>query len=93
MRLIDADALYKDMETCCDRSQFGRSTAKMCLKRAPTIDAVEITRCKDCVSYGRTTNDGYPRSYDCGVNGPNDFCSHALYKAYFEQEGEDDENE
>lgn len=42
MRLIDADALYKDMETCCDRSQFGRSTAKMCIKRAQTVEAEPV---------------------------------------------------
>ena len=44
MRLIDADELIKDMEQCCNRSQFSRSTAKMCVNRAPTIDAVPVMR-------------------------------------------------
>jgi len=38
-RLIDANALVKDMETVCSPTQFGRNTAKMCIKRAPTIHA------------------------------------------------------
>lgn len=48
-RLIDADALIKDMEQCCSATQFGRRTAKMCIKRAPTIDAVPVVRCGECV--------------------------------------------
>lgn len=93
MRLIDAD-LIKNKKRLFHTDEYGDWAVTVeDIDEAPTIDAVEITRCKDCVSYGRTTNDGYPRSYDCGVNGPNDFCSHALDKAYFEQEGEDDENE
>lgn len=39
------------------------------------VDAVEVVRCKDCVSYGITTNNGNPLSYMCGCCGPNDFCS------------------
>jgi hypothetical protein len=38
MRLIDANALVKSMEAFCNRSQFGRSAAKICIKNAPTID-------------------------------------------------------
>ena len=47
-RLIDADALLRDMVTCCASTQFGRATAKMCIKRAPTVDAVEVVRCGEC---------------------------------------------
>lgn len=49
MRLIEADALVKDMVECCNRSQFGRSTAKMCVKRAPTIDPVHAAGGCYCV--------------------------------------------
>lgn len=46
MRLIDADALIKDMVECCSPTQFGRATAKMCVKRAPTISpAANWTPC------------------------------------------------
>ena len=44
MRPIDADALLQDMETACNRSQFGRATAKMCVKRATTADVVPVVR-------------------------------------------------
>ena len=45
MRLIDADALLKDMMQGSP-TQFGRATAKMCVKRAPTISpAANWTPC------------------------------------------------
>ena len=47
-RLIEAEALLRDMVTCCASTQFGRATAKMCIKRAPTVDAVEVVRCGEC---------------------------------------------
>lgn len=47
-RLIDANALVKDMETVCSPTQFGRNTAKMCIKRAPTIHAEVVVHCENC---------------------------------------------
>lgn len=47
-RLIDADAL--DMYECL-RSYYGDAwrDAQRAIDDAPTVDAVEVVRCKDCV--------------------------------------------
>lgn len=50
-RYIDADTLLADMMSVCSPTQFGRSTAKMCIKRAPTADVAAVVRCKDCIHY------------------------------------------
>jgi len=42
MRLIDADALLKDITLICSSAQFGKATAKLCVKQAPTIEAVTL---------------------------------------------------
>ena len=47
MRLIDADAL---MEKANSDGAYGYVDAKQ-ISEAPTIDAVEIVRCKDCKHY------------------------------------------
>lgn len=66
MRLIDADALG---------NQFGVSDADLLaldeIRHAPTVDAVVVTRCKDCAHLYGTL---------CTVCGllpqPDDFCSY-----------------
>lgn len=62
MRLIDADALRKDVEKDRDASDMpkmwyqGVEYAINHIIHAPTVDAVEVVRCKDCKWY---ENDGY----------------------------------
>lgn len=60
MRLIDAELLEE---------QFGISDADILAKEeirfAPTVDAVVVTRCKDCTHCVRTTD----------IDGPGLFCS------------------
>lgn len=73
MRLIDAD---KFAEKFTGQYEF----MKKVIDEQPTVDAVEVVRCKDCVSYGITTNNGKPRSYMCGSCLPNDFCSNGWSK-------------
>ena len=47
MRLIDADALINSLKK--DWPQTSKITwAQIVAKCAPTIDAVEVVRCKDC---------------------------------------------
>ena len=46
MKLIDRDALIKDMKTICSPTQFGRATARMCVMRAHIVDAVEVVHGK-----------------------------------------------
>ena len=84
MRLVDADALVKDMVECCNRSQFGRSTAKMCVKRAPTIDPVHAAGgcyCRECM-YAEHLLNGAGKRYELckyededSIRLPDDFCS------------------
>ena len=45
MRLIDADALLKDIN---DYPYGYRGMIKDTIARQPTVDAVEVIRCKDC---------------------------------------------
>ena len=60
MRLIDADALIKAHENICSRSM------KFNLDLAPTIDAVEVVRCKDCVHGSKIVK--YPCEFYCKRN-------------------------
>lgn len=51
MRLIDADAL---LEKCNkDRTSLKFAVLTLILHYAPTIDAVEVVRCKDCMKLNR----------------------------------------
>ena len=86
-RLIEAEALLRDMVTCCASTQFGRATAKMCIKRAPTVDAVEVVRCGEC-KFRCDFTDGHcecrrwpnvPMSYQ-RVDPNFDFCSYGEWK-------------
>ena len=73
MRLIDAELLEE---------QFGISDADILAKEeirfAPTVDAVVVTRCKDCRSYNK------PKTGWCEVHldreHPDDFCSYGERK-------------
>ena len=44
MRLIDADLLLANMES----NGLWQSRARYEIEDAPTVDAVEVVRCKDC---------------------------------------------
>lgn len=78
MRLIDADALIKEIKT--DIEDVGLQERKIFyrINDAPTIDAVEVVRCKDC-KYWQDNNGGYPNQ-NCRWNeqetpDADDFCS------------------
>lgn len=62
MRLIDADLLKHDIDMMCDCFDG----VKMLVDEAPTVDAVEVVRCKDCI-YWKTRHvrldDGTERDY------------------------------
>lgn len=67
MRLIDADALdYLTHRECAGHGEYYdmEIVTKVRIDNAPTIDAVEVVRCKDCrhnewciPKQGRTEND------------------------------------
>ena len=57
MRLIDADALGRYLNDCnfAENTKVGRereyetmSRVLRCIENAPTVDAVQVVRCKDC---------------------------------------------
>ena len=60
MRLIDADALMKQIRLLANRTSLGEITLPSIggleivglIMKAPTIDAVPVVRCKDCKHRG-----------------------------------------
>lgn len=63
MRLINAEHLKKratDLDDDC-WDYYGQSTADFLeyIDNEPTVDAIEIVRCKDCI-YWQDNNGGYP---------------------------------
>ena len=78
-RLIDANALKSYMDECSKETRFrvyyGYATSF--IDAAPTVDAVEVVRCRECKHY-----DG---KWMCKISGvpsrkPNDFCSYGERK-------------
>ena len=59
-RLIDANKVIDAMQKCLDENPHTKDTITYrsfesiieCLKQAPTVDAVEVVRCKDCKHRG-----------------------------------------
>lgn len=94
-RLIDADEFAKTLEktdanVCADYGdgfcEFGysRSLLRLLLSEAPTVDAVEVVRCRDCRFCRKhptsdkvklCTNENWNTEYHPFVN-DNDFCSY-----------------
>ena len=98
MRLGDLDALYQELSKEADHClEIGTKTgiswatalqqAKLLTINAPTIDAVEVVRCKDCMLYeARSKDSGYCHYWGC-VEGMelsrvefDDFCSYGERK-------------
>lgn len=85
MRLIDADALleeycgdclYKDSDFCTAEDPACGTAGWV--KDAPTVDAVEVVRCKDCIWYGKNHElDACNRIYGFSIAPmmPDDYCS------------------
>ena len=53
MRLIDANALISYMDECSKESRFRvyYGYAKSFIDDAPTIDAVPVVRCRECIYF------------------------------------------
>ena len=76
-RLIDADVLHRKVKM--ETNPYGKPTIDYdsgvkvleWIDKAPTIDAVEVGRCKDCVSHGNCDSERVFTFY-CGINNP--FC-------------------
>lgn len=77
MRLIDADTLSESIKRGAG-TDLQKFFADVCVATAPTVDAVVVTRCKDCRSYNK------PKTGWCEVHldreHPDDFCSYGKRK-------------
>ena len=79
MRLIDADALWYSTFSCEDAADVRKE-----IEIAPTVDAVEVVRCKDCRQWSRNVGvadspNGHCFCHDIEMNGY-DFCSYGERK-------------
>lgn len=78
MRLIDADALpIKRLEpgkTVNSAFTVVWNSAAEIIEKAPTIDAVPVVRCADCVFYRETLNWDGTQYMACHLNTESDFC-------------------
>ena len=90
MRLIDADALQKAIpdvaadffENCGNCNMLSKEDVLEIMDDQPTVDAVQVIRCKDC-TFGRYIDHGHMHClHPCGLttNMTDDFCSYAERK-------------
>ena len=84
MRLIDADALEISTEFSDDGEYSWDIVPAFRIKSAPTIDAVHVVRCKDCVQWHRNRGvtdspNGHCFTHDIEMN-QHDFCSYGERK-------------
>ena len=72
------DLIHRDelKQTLLDLG-FYPAIVKSALEKAPTIDAVEVVRCKDCVSHGNCDSERVFTFY-CGISNP--FCCAGRWK-------------
>ena len=91
MKLIDADAIYKILESCEIRKATignpltdweygytcGIERAESEIECAPTVDAVPVIRCKDCKHWAKGL--GWCNITDLDVE-PNFYCAYAERK-------------
>ena len=77
-RLIDANALTAEY----DRVHIGEpGKARKLMEDAPTVDAVEVVRCNDCIGQSTWFKDAETGCEICGMSGMYtmgefDFCSY-----------------
>ena len=88
MRLIDADAYKalhcKECPSDCGACGlvYGKDDICGLIDKAPTIDAVPVVRCKDCVYFG-LNKENVPYCFHCfGLEDPepNGFCNYGEKK-------------
>ena len=80
MRLIDADKILKKVHYANTLAGYMEIVFVEEIENAPTIDAVEVVRCKDCIhAVDEETNNIYTcKHYPFGLGGyqyGEDFCS------------------
>ncbi len=88
MGLIDRDKFFNDMYNMCNtKAQFVRGLGEIVnvvdvleqIMNTPTIDAVEVVRCKDCIFYEKALSvQGFCHAHESIVSA-NAFCSYGSY--------------
>ena len=72
MRLIDADRLseniYDNIQAPYEDSREAKEECLCAIEEAPTIDAVPVVRCKDCMHYLIVDEFEGGKRYMCKVN-------------------------
>nr|DAE19889.1 MAG TPA: hypothetical protein [Siphoviridae sp. ctVCm11] len=85
MRLIDADklseAIHENVLAMYEESVAAKEDCLREIEEAPTVDAVVVTRCKDCAHYDmgvclKIYSDGNVHSAAWQERKPDDFCSY-----------------
>ena len=84
MRLIDADALFAEFENVdwynnADRDEI----AELLVLQAPTIDAVSVVRCRECIHFDGFNCNRFGEPAECSnpcSDDGNDFCSYGERK-------------
>lgn len=86
MRLIDAEPIKKFIVDGLNnpdlKKAFGHDAIEILteIEYAPTVDAVEVVRCKDCKSYTHVIGKGDTKIFGCSYMGrcvkPDAFCSY-----------------
>lgn len=77
-RLIDADILLGYVNKYDKGQPVGKALRAM-LEKSPTVDAVPVIRCKDCIRWRRSKSDTAAMvcDWDWYEKTENDFCSWA----------------
>ena len=91
-RLIDANAFLKDILTAGIGKtiiEYSESDIGYMIRKRPTVDAVEVVRCREC-KQGEVDDPDFPDEYychaGCGWNNGDFYCSYGERK-----EGADNE--
>ena len=80
MRLINGDELLTAFPMD-DEPMLTKSCVRMTIQRMPTVDAVPVVRCKNCIHWGKfPVSTVLPQYHKCGMatsksTKGDDFCS------------------
>ena len=75
MRLIDADRIVYSWHIDADGEEHDGVTLQSIIKKMPTIDAVEVVRCKDCKHRDKCHKKIHIREYDGDIE-----CTYAKFE-------------
>ena len=81
MRLIDADrlseAIYDNVSAPYEEAVWAKEDCLAEIEAAPTVDAVEVVRCRDCKYHNKPT---CPMRLSFNWTEDDDFCSYGERK-------------